>query len=79
MRAHEMRELTDQELSRELESSYKEILNLRIRLATKQLTNTSQIRIARKKHGPPEHHNPRAPGRGEVTWPRRGERYGWAG
>jgi large subunit ribosomal protein L29 len=43
-----MRELTDQELSRELESSYKEILNLRIRLATKQLTNTSQIRIARK-------------------------------
>lgn len=48
MRAHEMRELTDQELSRELESSYKEILNLRIRLATKQLTNTSQIRIARK-------------------------------
>ena len=48
MRAHEVRELDDQDLSKELEDSYKELLNLRFRLATKQLTNTSQIRTAKK-------------------------------
>jgi len=48
VRAHEIRELSDEGLSRELENSYRELLNLRFRLATKQLTNTSQIRAARK-------------------------------
>lgn len=48
MRAQEIRELSDQDLVEELEGSYKERLNLRMRLATKQLTNTSQIRTARK-------------------------------
>ena len=48
MRAHQIRELNDEELSKELEGSYKELLNLRFRSATKQLTNTSEIRAARK-------------------------------
>ena len=48
MRAHEIRELDDDELRKELENSYRELLNLRFRLATKQLTNTSQLRTARK-------------------------------
>jgi large subunit ribosomal protein L29 len=48
MRAHEIRELTDQELVKALEDSHRELLNLHFRLATKQLTNTSQIRRAKK-------------------------------
>ena len=48
MHAHEIRELSSQDLNQELEDSYKEILNLRFRLATKQLANTSQLRIAKK-------------------------------
>ena len=48
MRAHEMRELTDQELNTELDESYRELLNLRFRIATKQLANSSQIRVTRK-------------------------------
>lgn len=48
MRAHEIRELSDQELKLELEKSYKERLNLRFRMATKQITNTAQIRVVRE-------------------------------
>ena len=48
MRPHEIRELSEQELLQEMEDSYKERFNLRLRLATKQLTNTSQLRAARK-------------------------------
>ena len=48
VRAHEIRELSDEELLEQLESSHKEILNLRFRIATKQLTNTSQVRTVRK-------------------------------
>ena len=48
MRAHEIRELDDEDLRKELENSYRELLNLRFRVATKQLTNTAQIRVARK-------------------------------
>jgi large subunit ribosomal protein L29 len=48
MRAHEIRQLSDTELQKEIEDSYKELLNLRFRVATKQLANTAQIRIARK-------------------------------
>ena len=48
MRASEVRELSDEDLISELEESYKELLNLRIRLATKQLSNTSQIRAVKK-------------------------------
>ena len=48
MRAHETRQLSNQELAEELENSYREILNLRFRLATKQMNNTSQIGVAKK-------------------------------
>ena len=48
MHAHEMRALNDQELEKELENSYKELQNLRFRIATKQLANTSQIRNVKK-------------------------------
>jgi large subunit ribosomal protein L29 len=43
-----MRALNDQELEKELENSYKELQNLRFRIATKQLANTSQIRNVKK-------------------------------
>ena len=48
MRAQEMRELSDQDLRQELENSHRELLNLRFRLATKQMANTSQPRVVRK-------------------------------
>ena len=48
MRAHEIRELSDQDLGKELEESYKELLNVRFRLATRQMSNTSQLRIVRR-------------------------------
>lgn len=48
MRSQEIRGLSDEDLTRELESSQRELLNLRMRLATRQLANTSQIRVARK-------------------------------
>ena len=48
MHVHEIRELSDLELQREINGSYRELLNLRFRLATKQLSNTSQIRVAKR-------------------------------
>jgi large subunit ribosomal protein L29 len=48
VRSQEIRGLSDEDLTRELESSQRELLNLRMRLATRQLANTSQIRVARK-------------------------------
>ena len=48
MRAREIRELGDQDLRKELENSHKELLNLRFRLATKQVANTSQPRTVKK-------------------------------
>ncbi len=48
MRIDEIRELNDTGLAEEVEASYKELMNLRIRSATKQLTNTSQLGAARK-------------------------------
>ena len=49
MRAHEMREMNDQDLMKELQDSYKELLNLRFRVATKQLANVAQIKTTKKK------------------------------
>ena len=42
MRIDEIRDLTDEQLERELENAYRSLQNLRFRLATKQLTNTSR-------------------------------------
>ena len=48
MRAHEIREMTDEALARQLQDSHRELLNLRFRLATKQLTNTSEITTVKR-------------------------------
>ena len=49
MQAHEIRQLDDEELSRELDASYRELLNVRFRIATRQLSDTSQIRTVKRK------------------------------
>ncbi len=48
MRAQEIRELDDGELSETLQETYRELLNIRFRLATKQMANTSEIRVVKK-------------------------------
>ena len=48
MHPYEIRELNDEDLAKELEGTYRELLNLRFSLATKQLTNTSRLRTVRK-------------------------------
>ena len=48
MRIDEIRELPDDQLERELENAYRSLQNLRFRLATKQLTNTSEVRATKK-------------------------------
>ena len=48
MNAHELRALSDQDLNKELESSLRELLNVRFRLATKQMADTAHARIVRK-------------------------------
>ncbi len=48
MRPHEVRELSDTDLRKELDNSYRELLNVRFRLATKQMNNTSQLQAVRK-------------------------------
>jgi large subunit ribosomal protein L29 len=45
----EVRALNDEELNKQLESSYKELLDLRFQLATKQLVNHRRIMATRKK------------------------------
>ncbi|MCE2465348.1 MAG: 50S ribosomal protein L29 [Dehalococcoidia bacterium] len=48
MRAHEIREMDYEELKRSLEESYRELMNIRFRLATKQMANTSQVRYVKR-------------------------------
>jgi large subunit ribosomal protein L29 len=48
MRIDEIREFTDDQLEQELENTYRSLQNLRFRLATKQLTNTSEVRATKK-------------------------------
>jgi large subunit ribosomal protein L29 len=45
----EIRALTSEELKKQLDESYRELFNLRFRLATKQLTNYNEIRNVRKR------------------------------
>ncbi|MFA4835420.1 MAG: 50S ribosomal protein L29 [Dehalococcoidia bacterium] len=49
MRITEVRKLNYDELGRELESSRQELLNLRFRLSTRQLTNYREINKIKKK------------------------------
>jgi len=49
MRIHEIRSLSQEDIKKELEESYREALSVRFRLATRQLSDTSQSRKVRKK------------------------------
>ena len=44
-----MRVLSPEELAKQLDDSYRELFNLRFRLATRQLTNYNEIRNVRKR------------------------------
>ena len=48
MQIHEIRALSQEDIAKELESSYKELMNVRFRLATRQLSDTSQIKKVRR-------------------------------
>lgn len=49
MKVAEIRTLNTDELKKKLDESYRELFNLRFRLATKQLGNYHEIRNVRKK------------------------------
>ena len=48
MKAEEIRTLSDVDLQRELENTYRESFNLRFRHATNQLTNHRELRHVRR-------------------------------
>ena len=48
MLIHEVRALTDEQLSEELDKTYRELMTLRFRAATNQLPNTNLPRTVRK-------------------------------
>ena len=49
MRIHEIRSLSQEDIKKEMEESYREALSVRFRLATRQLSDTSQLRKVRRK------------------------------
>ena len=49
MRIHEIRAMGTEELKKQLDDSYRELLNLRFRLATRQLVNQHEIRNVKKR------------------------------
>ena len=49
MKFEEIRALSVEELAKQLETAHQELFDLRFRLATKQLVNHRQIRVAKKK------------------------------
>lgn len=49
MKLEEFRNLSTDELKKELEETHQELFNLRFRLATKQLVNHREVRRVRKK------------------------------
>lgn len=49
MRISDIRALSSEELKKQLDDSYRELFNLRFRLATRQLTNYNEIRNVRKR------------------------------
>ena len=44
----EIRALTDEQLTSELNSTYRELMNVRFRLSTRQLNNPQELRNVRK-------------------------------
>jgi len=49
MRVNEIRELENDELEKELDSSLSEMMNLRFRHSTRQLNNTNELGVVKKK------------------------------
>lgn len=49
MKVAEIRTLDTEELKKKLDESYRELFNLRFRLATKQLSNYHELRNVRKR------------------------------
>jgi large subunit ribosomal protein L29 len=49
LRIQEIRAISSEELKSQLDESYRELLNLRFRLATRQLVNQHEIRNVRKR------------------------------
>ena len=49
MKVEEIRDLTSEELAKQLEAAHQELFNLRFRLATKQLVNHREIPRVKKK------------------------------
>ena len=49
MRIYEVRALSNEDIEKELEETYREALSVRFRLATRQLNDTSQARKVRTK------------------------------
>ena len=49
MRIYEIRGLSQEDLKKELQETYKEALSVRFRLSTRQLSDTSQQRKVRNK------------------------------
>lgn len=49
MRIQDIRVLNSEELKKQLDESYRELLNLRFRLVTKQLVNYHEISNVRKR------------------------------
>jgi large subunit ribosomal protein L29 len=49
LRVGEIRALSSEELKKQLDDSYRELFNLRFRLATRQLTNYNEIRNVKKR------------------------------
>lgn len=49
MRVNEIRELSREELGKEMDKTRKELMNLLFQSANKQLTNTSRIKFTRRK------------------------------
>ena len=49
MRIEEVRHLSDQELVKELEEAHRELMNLRFRLATRQLNNVHEPTNVKKR------------------------------
>jgi large subunit ribosomal protein L29 len=46
--AKDLRSMTDVELNQKLREAYQELFNLRFRLGTKQIENTSRIHVVRR-------------------------------
>jgi len=49
LRLKEFRDLTTEDLKKQLEESHQELFNLRFRLTTKQLVNHREVRRVKKK------------------------------